>query len=158
MKQIAFALLLGLSCNLALASTPAPAISLPGLNGTVASDNFKGKVVYVDFWASWCKPCKQSFPWLNDLQARYKKVGFEVVAINLDQESGDAKDFLQKIPAQFTVAFDPSGKTAEQFHVQGMPSSYLIDRQGNIRSTHVGFREEDRARLEQAVSKLLQEK
>ena len=158
MKQIAFALLLGLSCNLALASTPAPAINLPGINGAVASDSFKGKVVYVDFWASWCKPCKQSFPWLNDLQAHYKKVGFEVVAINLDQESGDAKDFLQKIPAQFTVAFDPSGKTAEQFHVQGMPSSYLIDRQGNIRSAHIGFREEDRARLEQAVSKLLQEK
>ncbi|MBI3187061.1 MAG: TlpA family protein disulfide reductase [Gammaproteobacteria bacterium] len=158
MKNFAFALLLGLSCNLAVASTPAPAINLPGIHGTVATEHFKGKVVYVDFWASWCKPCKQSFPWLNDLQARYRKVGFEVVAINLDQESADARDFLQKIPAQFTVAFDPSGKTAEQFHVQGMPSSYLIDRQGNIRSTHIGFRDDDRARLEQAVSKLLQEK
>ena len=85
MKQIALALLLGLSSNLALASTPAPAINLPGINGAVASDSFKGKVVYVDFWASWCKPCKQSFPWLNDLDARYKKVGFEVVAASLEE-------------------------------------------------------------------------
>ena len=158
MNKFAFALLLSLGCHIALASTPAPAINLPGINGNVATENFKGKVVYVDFWASWCKPCKQSFPWLNDLQARYKNIGFEVVAINLDQESADAKDFLQKIPAHFTVAFDPSGKTAEQFHVQGMPSSYLIDRKGNVRTTHVGFRADDRAQLEQAVSKLLQEK
>lgn len=158
MKKIACALLMAVGSLNALASTPAPVINLPGLQGTVATENFKGKVVYVDFWASWCKPCKQSFPWLNDLQARYKNVGFEVVAINLDQESADARDFLQKIPAQFTVAFDPSGKTAEQFHVQGMPSSYLIDRHGNVRSAHIGFRDEDRTRLEQAVSKLLQEK
>lgn len=158
MKHIFSTVLLLVASNIALASQPAPGINLPGVNGTVQSANFKGKVVYVDFWASWCKPCKQSFPWLNDMQAKYKQLGFEVVAINVDQEQNAANDFLNKIPAQFTVAFDPSGKTAELFHVQGMPSSYLIDRQGNIRAAHMGFREDDRAKLEQAVTKLLQEK
>ena len=158
MKHFFAALLLIASSNFALASQPAPSINLPGINGTVQSANLKGKVIYVDFWASWCKPCKQSFPWLNDMQAKYKQLGFEVVAINVDQEQSAANDFLQKLSPQFTVAFDPSGKTAEQFHVQGMPSSYLIDRQGNVRAAHVGFREADRAKLEQAVTKLLQEK
>jgi thiol-disulfide isomerase/thioredoxin len=158
MKRILSMLILVASCNIALASEPAPLINLPGINGMVTSDNFKGKVLYVDFWASWCKPCKQSFPWLNDMAARYQKLGFEVVAINLDQEQDEANEFLAKIPARFTVAFDPSGKTAEQFQVQGMPSSYLIDRKGNVRATHMGFRENDRAKLEQAVTKLLQEK
>jgi cytochrome c biogenesis protein CcmG, thiol:disulfide interchange protein DsbE len=158
MRHFFSALLLIASSNIALASQPAPSINLPGINGTVQSANLKGKVIYVDFWASWCKPCKQSFPWLNDMQAKYKQLGFEVVAINVDQEQSAANDFLQKLSPQFTVAFDPSGKTAEQFHVQGMPSSYLIDRQGNVRAAHVGFREADRAKLEQAVTKLLQEK
>lgn len=158
MKSLLSTLILVATCNIALASEPAPVINLPGINGTVQSEAFKGKVVYVDFWASWCKPCKQSFPWLNDMESRYKKLGFEVLAINLDQEQSAANEFLQKIPANFTVAFDPSGKTAEQFHVQGMPSSYLIDRQGNVRAAHIGFREDDRAKLEQAVTKLLQEK
>ncbi len=158
MKHFFSALLLIASSNFALASQPAPSINLPGINGTVQSANLKGKVIYVDFWASWCKPCKQSFPWLNDMQAKYKQLGFEVVAINVDQEQSAANDFLQKLSPQFTVAFDPSGKTAEQFHVQGMPSSYLIARQGNMRAAHVGFREADRAKLEQAVAKLLQEK
>jgi thiol-disulfide isomerase/thioredoxin len=158
MKHFFTALLLLAISNLALASQPAPLINLPGVTGTVQSAEFKGKVIYVDFWASWCKPCKQSFPWLNGMQAKYEKQGFEIVAINLDQEQNAANDFLQALPAQFTVAFDPSGKTAEQFHVQGMPSSYLIDRQGNMRAVHIGFRDEDRAKLEQAVTKLLLEK
>ena len=158
MKRIILALLLSSSGHFAQASQVAPAINLPGVQGTVQSGDFKGKVIYLDFWASWCKPCIQSFPWLNDIQTRYKQLGFEVVAVNLDQEATAAHDFLKKIPSQFTVAFDPAGKTAEQFHVQGMPSSYLIDRQGNIRASHTGFRIEDRAKLERTITQLLQEK
>jgi thiol-disulfide isomerase/thioredoxin len=114
-------------------------------------------VVYVDFWASWCKPCKQSFPFLNDLQQRYRKNGLVVLAINLDKDPEQARQFLQHIPARFTVAFDQQGVTAQSFHVQGMPSSYLIDRKGNIRARHIGFREEDKDKLEQAVASLLKE-
>jgi cytochrome c biogenesis protein CcmG, thiol:disulfide interchange protein DsbE len=158
MYRIILASLLTLTSYQATAGQPAPTINLPGLQGSVQSEAFKGKVMYVDFWASWCTPCVQSFPWLNSMQSRYKKLGLEIVAINLDQEATAANDFLQKVPAQFTVAFDPAGKTAEQFHVQGMPSSYLIDRHGNVRASHTGFRLEDRAKLELAISQLLQEK
>lgn len=158
MKYFFTACLLLAASHLALASQPAPLINLPGVTGTVQSAELKGKVIYVDFWASWCKPCKQSFPWLNSMQARYGNQGLEIIAINLDQQQNAANEFLQALPPQFTVAFDPSGKTAEQFHVQGMPSSYLIDRQGNMRAVHMGFRDEDRAKLEQAVTRLLLEK
>jgi peroxiredoxin len=80
-----------------------------------------------------------------------------VVAINLDKNPKQAERFLQRIPAQFTVAFDHQGASARQFHVQGMPSSYLVDRQGNVRARHIGFREEDKIKLEQAVASLLKE-
>ncbi len=124
----------------ASAPKPAPSFSLPTRDGgTVSSDSLRGKVVYVDFWASWCTPCRRSFPWLQSLHERYGGKGLVIVAINLDKHREDADAFLAKYPAPFTVAFDPAGKTADAFKVSVMPSSFVIDSTGAILLAHAGF-------------------
>jgi thiol-disulfide isomerase/thioredoxin len=137
------------------AGSAAPQLNLPGLKDAVSLAQMKGKVVYVDFWASWCGPCKQSFPFMNELKAKYGAQGFEVLAVNLDAKRGDADKFLAEVPAQFTVAFDTSGDSAKRFEVKGMPSSYLVGRDGKIVSTHKGFREQDRKELESRIVQVL---
>jgi len=115
----------------------------------------KGKVVYVDFWASWCEPCRLSFPWMNDLQRQFGKEGFVVVAVNLDRERDDAQVFLDKFAPAFKIIFDPDGAVAERFKVKGMPTSFLVDRAGRVQLTHAGFRPKDREPLEQQIRALL---
>lgn len=119
--------------------------------------SLKGTVVYIDFWASWCKPCRKSFPWMNDMQAKYANQGLQILAINLDQDSQLAEDFLSKIPANFPIIYDPQGKIAEQYKLVGMPSSYLIDVKGNIRKAHKGFFDKKRGAYEQELIALLNE-
>ena len=121
------------------APRPAPAFSLPGRQGTVCLDSLRGRVVYVDFWASWCEPCRRSFPWLRSMHARYGAQGLTIVAIDLDKNLDSADAFLAEFPAPFTLAFDPAGRTAEAYRVAAMPSSFLIDRAGNIVHTQTGF-------------------
>jgi cytochrome c biogenesis protein CcmG/thiol:disulfide interchange protein DsbE len=137
------------------AGAPAPELNLPGPNGAVDLAALKGKVVYVDFWASWCGPCKQSFPFMNDLQARYRGEGLEIVAINVDAKRGDADRFLAEVPARFAVAFDAKGESARRFDVKAMPSSVLIDRAGKVVAMHKGFRDEDRKELEARIAQAL---
>lgn len=135
----------------------APNFSLDGTSGAVSMDAQLGKVVYVDFWASWCGPCRQSFPWLNDMQKKYSAQGFTVIGVNVDKKRTDADTFLSATPAQFTLAFDPSGKTPKEWKVMGMPSSYLIGRDGKVRVLHTGFRDQDRAELEASIKEALAE-
>lgn len=137
------------------AGVPAPDLTLPGLSDAVSLARLKGKVVYVDFWASWCGPCKQSFPFMNDLQSRYRAQGFEIVAINLDAKREDADRFLADTPARFTLAFDAKGESARRFEIKSMPSSILIDRDGKVLAAHKGFREEDRKDLEARIAQAL---
>ena len=120
-------------------------------------ESYTGKVVLVDFWASWCSPCLQSFPWMNDLQERLAGEGLVIVAVNLDQDRARANAFLDKVPVQFRVEYDAAGRIAKQFGVQAMPTSFLIDRKGNVRIRHAGFREKQRAERERQVRELLQE-
>jgi thiol-disulfide isomerase/thioredoxin len=120
-------------------------------------DSLQGKVVLVDFWASWCGPCLQSFPWMNDLYARHGGDGLVIVAVNVDQDRALADAFLQKVPAQFRVEYDQAGSLARQFGVQAMPTSVLIDRSGKIRVRHAGFKEKHRADREQQIVQLLKE-
>jgi cytochrome c biogenesis protein CcmG/thiol:disulfide interchange protein DsbE len=119
---------------------------------------YRGKVVYVDFWASWCGPCKQSFPWMQTMKDTYDRQGFAVIAINLDMDRADADKFLERFRPTFEVRFDPKGKIAEFYKVQAMPSSALIDRHGVTRFTHEGFRPIDGPTYEAQVQQLLAEK
>jgi thiol-disulfide isomerase/thioredoxin len=145
------ALLLGMPALAADSGAPAPDFSLRGNNGAVKLSDYKGKTVYLDFWASWCGPCKQSFPWMNAMQAKYAAQGLRVIAVNLDAKPADAAAFLAAVPAQFTVAFDAEGRSAKAYGVKGMPSSVLIDRNGKIISMHAGFNAASRGQLEKTI-------
>ena len=122
---------------------PACKISPIGSTQTENLQQYKGQVLYVDFWASWCGPCAQSFPFLNEMHQQLKDQGLQIVGINLDENTEDAKAFLAKIPASFTVVADVSKQCATDFDVKAMPSSYLIDRKGIVHHVHLGFRTGD---------------
>ncbi|HEX9626194.1 MAG TPA: TlpA disulfide reductase family protein [Acidiferrobacterales bacterium] len=139
---------------------PAPAGSAPELalttrQGVLPLASLRGKVVYLDYWASWCGPCRSSFPWMNEMQSRYGDRGLVIVAVSVDKEPAAVDSFLRQYPARFTIAYDPAGAAAGAMQVKGMPSSYLIDREGNVHAVHVGFREQDKAELETRIRTLL---
>ncbi len=115
----------------------------------------KAKVIWVDFWASWCAPCRRSFPWLNDMQHKYGDEGFEIVAINVDKDRKLADEFLDQTPADFTVRYDPTGKLAAKFDVQAMPSSFLLDASGKVIGRHLGFKLADTDTYEEQIRKAL---
>ena len=103
-------------------------------------EQYQGKVVVVDFWASWCVPCRRSFPWMNDMQAKYGDQGLVVIAVNVDRERAAAEEFLAEVPADFRIHYDNDGVVAEAFGVEAMPSSYVIGRDGEIVARHLGFK------------------
>jgi len=134
----------------------APPFVLPtGGDATIALARLRGQVVYIDFWASWCGPCRRSFPWMNELQRRYGDRGLTIIAINVDAKRADAERFLRQYPATFTVAYDSAGTTPGAYEVKAMPSSYLVDREGRIAGIEQGFLDERRAALEGHVRELL---
>src|SRR5665213_2325712 len=145
------ALILG-SINVYAASESAPDISAVPL-----IQRAKGKVVLLDFWASWCEPCRRSFPWMNSLQAKYGDQGLMVIAVNLDKENGLAAEFLKATPALFRVEYDPKGDLAAKFNVSAMPTSFLLNRAGHVVKQHAGFREAQEASRELEIEQLLKE-
>lgn len=116
---------------------------------------FRGSVVVVDFWASWCAPCRRSFPWLNEMQARYRDQGLVIIGVNVDAERADADKFLAAVPAGFRIVYDPTGKLPEQFGVTAMPSSFVFDRKGELVSRHLGFQNARRGEYEAVLRQLL---
>jgi cytochrome c biogenesis protein CcmG/thiol:disulfide interchange protein DsbE len=140
---------------LGLASCASMAGSTSNASAEFDLAHYRGSVVVVDFWASWCKPCRESFPWLNDLRARHGAHGLVIVGVNVDAERGEAERFLRQYPADFQVVFDPEGRLAREFKVGGMPSSFLFDRDGTLASQHLGFRPADRAAYEAQIQALL---
>jgi thiol-disulfide isomerase/thioredoxin len=136
----------------------APGFTLASDNGKVSLSAYRNKVVYVDFWASWCKPCLKSFSFMNNMEKRYGKKGFKIIAINLDSERSAASSFLKKHPAKFTIAYDPEGVTPNKYKLKVMPTSYLIDRKGNIVNIHKGFKDSQTQKLEKFIVQTLNKK
>lgn len=117
---------------------------------------WKGEVVYLDFWASWCGPCQQSFPWMAQMHEQYKARGLRIVAVNLDKTPAAADRFLARYPAPFDLVFNPDGSIAEQFKVAGMPHAFLIDRQGRQVDDHIGFLPAGREAMQARIIQLLE--
>jgi thiol-disulfide isomerase/thioredoxin len=136
---------------------PAPACVLAVLDGSrsVSLADYRGQVVYLDFWASWCGPCRESFPFMNELQRELAGKGLQILAVSVDKTPEDARRFLAHYPAQFTVALDAAAACPAAFQLQGMPSSYIIDKGGAVRAVRAGFRNRDRAEIRQQLLDLL---
>ncbi len=138
----------------------APAVSLKPLanvpdTGRVTLDDYVGMLVYLDFWASWCGPCRRSFPALEEIREKYHEEGFEVLAVNLDDDLADAHRFLERFPVSYPVVHDASKRSPQDYAVKGMPSAYLIDQFGVVRYVHVGFRNRDIPEIESKIEELL---
>ena len=122
---------------------------------TTLLQQHQGKVIYLDFWASWCGPCRKSFPWMKKMQSKYQEQGLVVISVNLDVEKELADKFLKDNPVNFIVVYDPTGDIATNYQIMGMPSSYIIDRDGELKVTHVGFFTKKKPRYEAQIQALL---
>jgi len=131
--------------------------SVPDISAVPLIQRAKGKVILLDFWASWCEPCRRSFPWMNTLQTKYGDQGLMVIAVNLDRESALAAEFLTTTPALFRIEYDPTGNLATKLNVSTMPASFLLNRAGNVVKQHAGFREAQEASRELEIEQLLKE-
>ncbi len=150
-RLVALCLLALLPATQALESSQ-PAPSFPAL------ETQRGKVVLVDFWASWCGPCLQALPRYEALRQQLQAGGFEVIGVDVDQHPQDGEKLLKTLHLSYPQVPDPQGELAERYNVSGMPSSYLIDRRGVVRQTHTGFEKNDIEPLRKAVAQLLEEK
>lgn len=133
----------------------APAFELDGPNGKVSLAQYRGHYLYLDFWASWCAPCKRSFPWMEQLQKNYADKNLKVLAITVDSEKKDAEQFLKTTPNQLPIAFDPAWASAKAYAIRGMPTSILIGPDGTVRYIHSGFNNDAPAKIEQAINAVL---
>lgn len=120
---------------LGLVAATAARADAPGLDLA----RYQGKVVYLDFWASWCGPCRQSFPWMDAMQKKYGAEGLVIVAVDEDEQPVDGNKFLSEERPGFPVVSDPKGELAERYALVGMPSSFLIGRDGKVLQKHAGF-------------------
>jgi len=138
----------------------APAFSLPALDGKgdVTLADYKGKVVWLDFWASWCPPCLTSLPDLEALRKEMPASKFQIVAINIDEQPKKALRFLAKQPVGYPSGSDPKGELPEVFGLETMPTSYLIDQKGVIRMVHKGYRDGDLEKIKAEATRLMRKK
>jgi peroxiredoxin len=136
---------------------PAPVCSAPLLEAgrTLSLAEHRGEVIYLDFWASWCTPCRESFPFMNELHREFGDQGLAIIAVSVDKTADDARGFLARYPAQFALALDTAAACPAAYQLTGMPSSYLIDRNGLIRAVHAGFRSSDRAEIRRQIIEAL---
>jgi thiol-disulfide isomerase/thioredoxin len=162
MRRLLAALAVALSTHAGALETGAnvPELAMPRLDEPAQSVSFaglRGSVVYVDFWASWCVPCRLSMPALDAMYRRNRERGFAVVGVNKDVSSADAERFLKKVVVSFPLVRDSQDAVARAFNVKAMPSGYLVDRKGVVRKVHLGFTAETAAALESEIEALLKE-
>lgn len=142
---------------------PVPNFVLPTLINTPTGEkslklsDYRGKVIYIDFWASWCIPCRQSLPALNKIHTKYSAQSFEIISINMDEDEADALKFLKSFPVNYPVVRDPTGIVAEGYELTGMPHAVIIDKAGKLRHVHEGYRKKDKTKIDRYITQILQE-
>jgi thiol-disulfide isomerase/thioredoxin len=145
--------------SLASASAPrAPSFTLPSRSGDIVSlEQLQGQVVMINFWASWCGPCREEMPLLDQMYKRYSPLGFTLLGINVEANSKDAEKMLAKVPVSFPVLFDTENKVSKLYDVNAMPSTVFIDRKGNVRYLHRGYKSGDESEYLNQIRALLKE-
>jgi len=140
------------------AKTAAPDFTLQSLDGkNVRLSDFRGQVVLLNFWASWCGPCRQEMPILDEIHNRYKSLGFTVLGVNLDAKSKKAIGYLKDTPVTFPVLLDPKGDVSSEYGVQAMPSTVIIDKDGKVRFLHQGYKSGYEDDYKKQIKSLLRE-
>lgn len=154
--SVAFAVSAGAAINV---GDPAADFSLSSRAGdTVSMAGLKGQVVLINFWASWCGPCRQEFPLLDTIYKKYKKLGFTVIGLNVEPDAKDAETFLKQNPVSFPIVYDPKDEMSKRYGVTGMPSVALVDRKGVVRWMHKSYVAGDENQYMDQVRSLLAEK
>jgi thiol-disulfide isomerase/thioredoxin len=159
-KGLALAAVFVLPAFAASSSGPAPAFSLSARGGkTINLAQFKGQVVMINFWASWCGPCRTEMPILEDIYKKYKPMGFTMLAVNVEPDTAAAEAWLAKLskPVTFPVVFDTDSKVSKLYKVPGMPTTVFVDRKGNVRVLHKGYKPGDENTYLTQIRSLLKE-
>jgi peroxiredoxin len=152
------AIVLALATLATGAHAAAPDFTLPSRDGDkLRLSELKGQVVMINFWATWCGPCRQEMPLLQQIQEKYEPLGFTLLGINVEPDSAEANAWLAKIPVTFPILYDRQNTVADTFGVIGMPSSVFIDRSGNVRYVHRGYKPGDESKYADMVRSLVKE-
>ncbi|MFI4877624.1 MAG: TlpA disulfide reductase family protein [Steroidobacterales bacterium] len=155
---IAAALALSLPALAGSEGGPAPAFSLGSRAGSqVSLAQYKGQVVMINFWASWCGPCRQEMPLLESIYKKYGKMGFTMIGVNVEPDSNAANEWLKQTPVSFPILYDKDSKVSKLYDVSGMPSTVIIDRSGKLRMLHRGYKPGDENEYLDSIRTLVRE-
>ncbi|MFB2704391.1 MULTISPECIES: TlpA family protein disulfide reductase [Marinobacter] len=139
-------------------NVPAPDFTLESRSGeNLRLEDHRGEVVMLNFWASWCGPCRQEMPLMDELYSQYKDLGFTILAVNVDGNREAAHRFLDKVPVNYPILYDPESSVSELYEVQAMPTTVMIDRDGNARYIHYGYQPGYEDEYEQQIRELVRE-
>jgi peroxiredoxin len=152
------AVILALPAVAAAPSGPAPQFTLPSKAGSdVSLGQYKGQIVMINFWASWCVPCRQEMPMLEDIYKKYNKLGFTLIGVNVEPDSKAADDWLKQTPVSFPVLYDKESKVSKMYNVSGMPTTVIIDRKGNLRYLHISYKPGDEGEYLNTIRTMIRE-
>jgi peroxiredoxin len=155
---LALATLLALPAAHAAAPAAATDFALPARDGgTLRLSELRGQVVMINFWATWCGPCRQEMPLLEQLHAKYEPLGFTLLGVNVEPDSAPAEQWLKRVPVSFPILFDRENKVSALYGVEAMPSTVLIDREGKVRHVHRGYKAGDESVYADLVRGLVKE-
>ena len=155
---IAAALIVALPTLAASSSSPAPQFALAARGGSeVNLAQYKGQVVMINFWASWCGPCRQEMPLLESIYKKYNRLGFTLLGVNVEPDSKAADDWLKATPVTFPILYDKESKVSKLYDVAGMPSTVIIDRSGKLRVLHRGYKPGDENEYLDSIRSLIRE-
>lgn len=151
-------LLIAGNVNAESISGPAPDFTLKSKSGkNIKLSEYRGQVVLLNFWASWCGPCRQEMPLLSKMQKKFGKLGFTILGVNVEEDSSPAKAYLKDIKVNFPILFDTENKASKAYNVSAMPSTVMIDRNGKMRFLHKGYKPGDEAQYAKWAKQLLRE-